>query len=81
MQLSFDRLAYTFIPKVAAMNYVLIPKSLGRCDDLRLRFMVRCKLINLLKFLPSRQCFPHGTRVRSSVNEEGQGKAAMVVNS
>jgi hypothetical protein len=41
--------------KVIVTNYVLIPEPLGRCDDfLRLRFMVRRKRTNLLKFLPSR---------------------------
>ena len=34
-------------------NYLLIPEPLGRCDAfLRLRFMVRRKPTNLLKFLP-----------------------------
>src|SRR2546423_7636513 len=42
----------TLQAKVTATNYVLIPEPLGRCDAfLRLRFMVRRKLTNLLKFL------------------------------
>jgi hypothetical protein len=65
--------------KVAATNYVLIPDFLGRCDAfLRLKFMVRQKPTNLLKFLVSLM-FPHETRVRSSVDEEGQGGVAMMV--
>ena len=45
----------TLQAKVAATNCVPIPEPLGRCDDfLRLRFMVRRKPTNLLKFLPSR---------------------------
>ena len=55
----------------AGTNYVLVPEPLNRCDAfLRLRFVVRRKLI-----------FPHGIRVRSSVDEEGQGRPAMVVRS
>ena len=38
-----------------AANYVLILEPLGRCEAiLRLGFMVRRKLTNLLKFLSSR---------------------------
>jgi hypothetical protein len=65
--------------KTAATNYILIPEPLDRCDAfLRLEFVVRRKPTNFLKFLVSLM-FPHGTRVRSSVDEEGQSEAAMVV--
>ena len=43
----------TLQAKVTATNYVFIREPLGRCDAfLRLRFMVRWKPTNLLKFLP-----------------------------
>ena len=58
----------TMRAKAAGTNYVLVLEPLNRCDAfLRLRFVLQQKLV-----------FPHGIRVRSSVDEEGQGGPAMV---
>jgi len=53
-------------------NIAVIPEPLGRCDDLlRLRFMVRCKTNQSSEISPVSPIFPHGTRILSSVDEEG----------
>jgi hypothetical protein len=68
--------------KVAATNYVLVPEPLGRCDGfLRLGFVVRREANQSSEISPVSLMFPHGKRVQSSVDEEGQGGPAMVVRS
>ena len=65
--------------KAAATNYVLIPEPLGRCDGfLRLRFEVRRKPTNLSEISLVSLKFPHGKQIRSRVDEERQGGAAIV---
>jgi hypothetical protein len=64
---------------MTATNYVLTLEPLGQCDALlRLRFYGsaeanRSSLVSLM--------FHHGTQVRSSVDEEGQGGVKMVARS